>query len=72
MSLRGPSTIYKISGQNGTILWRLGGKASDFQIGDGAEFYYQASLVCRSSNSRLMSLSPAAQPAVAERVLTVR
>ena len=37
LSSRHTSTIYKISGQNGTVLWRLGGQmsnfSSDFSIG---------------------------------------
>jgi hypothetical protein len=35
------STIYLISGQNGTILWRLGGKRSDFTFEPGLNFSSQ-------------------------------
>jgi hypothetical protein len=36
VSLRGPSTLYYIDGQNGDILWRLGGKNSNFTMGTNA------------------------------------
>ena len=34
-------TIYKVDRQNGGILWRLGGKRSDFALGPGARFAWQ-------------------------------
>ncbi|KAK7046357.1 ASST-domain-containing protein [Favolaschia claudopus] len=41
ISARHTQTIYKIAA-NGTILWRLGGKMSDFtSIGNGTEFHWQ-------------------------------
>lgn len=41
ISMRGPSTIYYISGTTGEILWRLGGKNSNFTMGTDASFWYQ-------------------------------
>lgn len=38
ISGRGTSTIYKVNHQTGAIIWRLGGKQSDFQLGPGARF----------------------------------
>jgi hypothetical protein len=34
-------TVYKIDRLTGAILWRLGGKKSDFQLGPGAAFAWQ-------------------------------
>lgn len=34
-------TIFKVDRHSGEILWRLGGKRSDFAIGPGAEFSWQ-------------------------------
>lgn len=34
ISSRHTSTIYRISGKDGSITWRLGGKSSDFQLQD--------------------------------------
>jgi hypothetical protein len=35
---RGTSTVYKVSHQTGSVIWRLGGKSSDFQLGPGVQF----------------------------------
>jgi Arylsulfotransferase (ASST) len=41
VSCRNAWTVYKIDRQSGKILWRLGGKKSDFTIGSGANFEWQ-------------------------------
>ncbi|OQE11621.1 hypothetical protein PENVUL_c002G01656 [Penicillium vulpinum] len=41
ISSRHTRTIYMISGQNGTVLWRLGGKRSDFTFEPGLNFSSQ-------------------------------
>jgi hypothetical protein len=41
ISGRGVSTIYKVDHQTGAIIWRLGGKESDFQLGPGVKFVGQ-------------------------------
>lgn len=41
MSARYTSAIYKISGRDGSVLWRLGGKRSDFELERGFNFSYQ-------------------------------
>jgi hypothetical protein len=41
VSARNTHTIYKISRRTGRILWRLGGKRSDFTLGRGARFAWQ-------------------------------
>jgi hypothetical protein len=41
VSARHTSTVYKIDRRTGAIVWRLGGKRSDFAIGAGAAFEFQ-------------------------------
>jgi hypothetical protein len=38
---RNTSAVYKLERGSGRILWRLGGKSSDFTLGPGAFFMYQ-------------------------------
>jgi hypothetical protein len=41
VSARNTHTIYELDRRDGRILWRLGGKASDFRMGKGTTFGYQ-------------------------------
>ncbi|MGW8375605.1 arylsulfotransferase family protein [Streptomyces sp. ODS28] len=41
VSGRHTSTVYKIDRHTGKVLWRLGGKKSDFTLGKGAAFAWQ-------------------------------
>ncbi len=41
VSARVMDTVYKISGKDGSIIWRLNGKKSDFQVDDAAKFAFQ-------------------------------
>lgn len=41
VSARHTQTIYKIDRQSGDVIWRLGGKRSDFSFGPGARFGWQ-------------------------------
>ncbi len=41
VSARRTSTVYKIERESGDILWRLGGKKSDFEMGSSTRFAYQ-------------------------------
>ena len=41
VSARNTSAVYKIDRHSGQIMWRLGGKRSDFAMGPGATFGYQ-------------------------------
>jgi hypothetical protein len=41
ISARETSTIYKIDRTTGEVMWRLGGKKSDFEMGSGTQFAYQ-------------------------------
>jgi hypothetical protein len=41
VSARETSTVYKIDRNSGEIIWRLGGKKSDFEMSPGTRFAYQ-------------------------------
>lgn len=41
VSARHTSTVYKIDHKTGDIIWHLGGKESDFQLGPGVKFSWQ-------------------------------
>jgi Arylsulfotransferase (ASST) len=41
ISARETSTVYKVDRTTGEIIWRLGGKKSDFEMGPGTRFAYQ-------------------------------
>lgn len=41
VSARHTDTVYKIDRQTGEVIWRLGGKRSDFTMGPGARFFSQ-------------------------------
>jgi hypothetical protein len=41
VSARNTCAVYKVDRGTGKIIWRLGGRRSDFTLGEGAEFAYQ-------------------------------
>lgn len=41
ISARATSTVYKVNRKTGKIMWRLGGKKSNFKLGKGAHFRFQ-------------------------------
>jgi hypothetical protein len=41
ISAKGTSAVYKVERESGKILWHLGGKKSDFEMGSGTRFAYQ-------------------------------
>lgn len=41
VSLRNTWAVYKVERSSGRVLWRLGGKKSDFRMGPGARFAWQ-------------------------------
>jgi hypothetical protein len=61
VSARNTHTIYKISRRTGRVLWRLGGKRSDFTLGKGARFGWQHD-ARRQSNGNLTLFDNAAAP----------
>ncbi|MGX1914116.1 arylsulfotransferase family protein [Streptomyces phaeochromogenes] len=44
VSGRYTSTVYKVDRKTGKIIWRLGGRTSDFRLGTGARFMWQHSV----------------------------
>jgi hypothetical protein len=59
ISGRHTSTIYKINGTSGDIIWRLGGKNSNFSLGSGVSFGLQhhARLISRSKSGEVEVIS---------------
>jgi hypothetical protein len=41
ISARDTSAVYKVDPASGRVLWTLGGNASNFQMGPGAQFFFQ-------------------------------
>jgi Arylsulfotransferase (ASST) len=41
VSARNTHALYEIDHHTGEVLWRLGGKKSDFEMGPGTQFYWQ-------------------------------
>jgi hypothetical protein len=41
ISSRNTSTAYKVDRTTGRVIWKLGGKHSDFHMGPGSRFYFQ-------------------------------
>ncbi|KAJ5788659.1 hypothetical protein N7457_003649 [Penicillium paradoxum] len=57
ISARHTSTIYMISGQNGTVLWRLGGKRPDFTFEAGLNFSSQHHARVQEEESNSIEIS---------------
>jgi hypothetical protein len=66
VSSRSMQTLYKLDRRSGAILWRLGGKHSDFAIGPGAHFAWQHD-VRRQPDGTLTIFDNGATPAVEKR-----
>lgn len=58
VSARHTSTVYKISGENGSIIWQIGGKGSDFTFAPGFNFSYQhdARFVLENHTTTVLSI----------------
>ncbi|KAL1876362.1 hypothetical protein VTK73DRAFT_9541 [Phialemonium thermophilum] len=57
VSGRHTSTIYKLDGRTGSLLWRLGGKRSDFTLSDPFRFQHDARFLWRSADGRFETIS---------------
>jgi len=59
ISARNMHAIYAVSKRTGRVLWRLGGKRSDFRFGPGARFHFQhdAEWLRGSATSRSSTIS---------------
>ena len=57
ISSRHTSTVYKVSGANGTILWRLGGMLSDFKLNNfNFSFQHDARFVSENATTTVLSI----------------
>ena len=63
VSARNTHTIYKINRRTGAVMWRLGGKRSDFELGKGVRFAWQHD-VRRQSDGTLTLFDNEAAPKV--------
>ena len=63
VSARNTHTIYKINRKTGAVMWRLGGKRSDFELGKGVRFAWQHD-VRRQSDGTLTLFDNEAAPKV--------
>ena len=73
VSSRNTHTVYEIDRSTGKILWRLGGKRSDFKLGPGASFAWQHD-ARRQPDGTITLFDNGATPAVEKfsRVLVLR
>ena len=62
VSARNTSTVYKIDRRTGEIIWRLGGKKSDFRMGPNARFWWQHDAQRRADGTITMFDDGAAPP----------
>ncbi len=74
ISARNTSGIYEINRQTGKIMWRLGGKKSDFKLGKGVRFDWQHSprMLADGKTIELFDDSAAPPTKKASRAETVR
>ena len=63
VSARNTHTVYKIDRKTGKVIWRLGGKRSDFELGRGVRFAWQHD-VRRQPNGTLTLFDNEAGPKV--------
>lgn len=61
VSARNTHTIYKINSKTGDVIWRLGGKRSDFKLGKGVRFGWQHD-VRRQADGTITIFDNAAAP----------
>src|SRR5262249_52472492 len=65
VSARNTWAVYKLDRSSGKVLWRLGGKKSDFAMGPGTQFAWQHDARHQGAGDRLISLfDDGAKPAV--------
>ena len=73
ISARNTSGVYKVNRTTGKIMWRLGGKKSDFKLGPGVRFDWQHSIRALPDGTYRIYDNSAAPPVrKASRAITVR
>lgn len=66
VSARHTWAVYKIDGKTGAVVWRLGGKAGDFELGPGAHFAWQHDAGWRPDGTLSLFDNQAASPELVE------
>lgn len=66
VSARNTHAVYKISRRDGSVLWTLGGRNSDFELAPGTKFAFQHDAQ-RQADGTIRLFDNSALPAVAER-----
>jgi hypothetical protein len=56
VSSRNTWAAYKVSGRDGHVIWRLGGKDSTFKLARGARFAFQHDVRVRAPDDRIITL----------------
>ncbi|MGH3004179.1 MAG: arylsulfotransferase family protein [Gaiellaceae bacterium] len=64
VSARNTWTVYKLSRRTGRIIWRLGGRKSDFTMGPGTVFAWQHDAHHQAAGRRISIFDDGAAPAV--------
>jgi hypothetical protein len=62
VSGRHTSAVYKVDRSSGAVIWRLGGKKSDFELGPGAPFSFQHDVRRRADGTLTIFDNAAADP----------
>jgi hypothetical protein len=62
ISSRNTSAVYLVDRQTKGVIWRLGGKRSDFAMGPGARFYFQHDARALADGTGLSIFDDASQP----------
>jgi hypothetical protein len=64
VSARNTWAVYKVSRRTGKVLWRLGGKKSDFEMGKGTVFAWQHDARLHAGGERITIFDDGAAPQV--------
>jgi hypothetical protein len=67
VSARNTWAVYKVHRRTGKVLWRLGGKKSDFRMGPGTAFAWQHDARHHDAGRLISIFDNSAEPAVAQR-----
>jgi hypothetical protein len=70
LSARASNAVYKIARTTGRVLWRLGGRKSDFALGPGARFHLQHDVVPGRDNT--VTIFDNAERGTPSRALTLK
>jgi hypothetical protein len=72
ISARNTSAVYKLNRKTGDVIWRLGGRRSDFAVDPGAGFFYQHDARPQPDGSLTLFDDGTGQPSYPARGLVLR